>query len=170
MTLYELTVPVFVKQLKIIDAWLDKTVAHAEELGIDADRFMDFRLAPDQFDLKRQIQASADAAKYTVARVTGTTPPSHPDTEKTVDELRARLATAVAFVESVTPEAFEGAEDRLVPLPFLPGKGSRGRNYVIEMQLPNFWFHVMTTYAILRHNGVAIGKRDFIGSLTLEDV
>ena len=128
------------------------------------------RLAPDQYPLTRQVQAACDGAKFAAARLAGKEAPSHPDTEETFDQLRARIAATRDFLKSITAEDFEGAETRLVKLPFLPGKGQLGRDHLVQMALPNFYFHVASAYSILRHNGVPVGKLDYIGGLTLQDL
>jgi uncharacterized protein len=169
MSLYAATIPQYVKVLKNVDGWLDKAAAHAKSKGYDAEQLLTSRLAPDQYSLLRQIQAACDGAKLTAARLTGKEAPKHPDTEQTVAEIRQRLASCISYLESFEEMAFKGAEDRPVALPFLEGKIVSGRDYVNEMSLPNFYFHVTTAYAILRHNGVDLGKRDFLGSLTVRD-
>ncbi len=170
MPLYEETVPQFVKLLENLGRWLDKAEAHAAAKAFDVETLLSARLAPDQYPLLKQIQASCDAAKQPAARLAGKEPPAHPDTEKTWAEARARLALCIAYLKTLTPADFDDAETRLIKLPFLPGKGCRGGHYAREMALPNFYFHVSMAYGILRHNGVAIGKYDFIGGMTLEDL
>src|SRR5690606_1659362 len=128
------------------------------------------RLAPDQFALLRQIQAACDNAKFAAARVAGKQPPVHEDTETTFEELRARIRSVVDYLRTYTEADFEGAADRIVPFWFIPGKALTGQDYLTEYSVPNFYFHVTTAYAILRHNGVELGKIDYIGSLNLRDV
>ncbi|HRG97025.1 MAG TPA: DUF1993 domain-containing protein [Polyangiaceae bacterium] len=170
MPLYEETVPQFSKVLQNLGRWLDKAEALAKAKGFDPDTLLTARLAPDQYPLLKQIQAACDAAKQPASRLAGKEPPVHPDTEKTWAEAKARIATCVAYLGTLTPADFEAAENRLITLPFLPGKGCRGGNYAREMALPNFYFHASMAYAILRHNGVDVGKIDFIGGMTLEDL
>jgi hypothetical protein len=169
MSLYDETVPQFSKMLRNLDKWLDKAVRHAQARSFDAQVLLQSRLAPDQYALLRQIQAACDAAKSAVARLTGEEPPKHADTEQTLEEIRARVQTCLAYVESKKPEHFAGAEAKLLILPFLQGKGILGADYVHELVLPNFYFHVSMVYGILRHNGVDLGKLDFLGSLSLKD-
>jgi hypothetical protein len=169
MSLYDETIPQFIKMLRNLDKWLDKAVAHAQAKSFDPQVLVQSRLAPDQYALVRQIQAACDAAKTAAARLTGEEPPRHPDTEQTLEELRARIQTCLAYVESKKPEQFAGAEARPVALPFLPGKLILGADYAHELALPNFYFHLSMAYAILRHNGVNLGKTDFIGGLKLKD-
>jgi hypothetical protein len=169
MSLYAATIPQFVKVLKNVDSWLEKSATHAKTKGYDADQLLTSRLAPDQYPLVRQIQSACDGAKFTAARLTGKEAPKHADTEKTVPEVRQRIASCISYLETFNEAEFKGAEDRTVLLPFLEGKVVSGRDYVNEMTLPNFYFHATTAYAILRHNGVDLGKRDFIGSLNVRD-
>ena len=170
MSLHDASVSQMSKMLRNMDGWLEKTESHAKTKGFEVDVLLTARLAPDQFALVRQIQSACDGAKFTAARLAGIEAPSHPDEEKTVAELRQRIRSTLSFLETVTPERFAGAADREVTLAFLPGKASKGEEYFIDFALPNFYFHVTTTYAILRHNGVDLGKRDFLGSVRLHDV
>jgi hypothetical protein len=158
------------KMLENLDRWLDKGAEHATAKKFDVDSLLISRLAPDQFPLSRQIQSACDAAKFAAARAAGKEAPKHPDTEATVKELKDRIAAVVAYLRSFSEKDFEGAEERAVPLGFMPGKGMKGGIYVREMALPNFFFHVTTAYAILRHNGVDLGKRDYLGPIDLIDV
>ncbi len=168
MSMYNACIPQMRKMLKNLAAWIDKAVAHAEAKGFDPAVYLTARLAPDQYDFTRQVQAAADSVKSAAAHLAGREPPKHPDTEKTLDELRARINTVLEYVDTVKEADFEGAADRWIKLSFLPGLRVRGRDYFNEMALPNFYFHVTTAYAILRHYGVDVGKRDFIGSMNLE--
>lgn len=165
MNLYDATIPIFSKFLLAIDTWIEKAVAHAEARKFDPEVFVGARLAPDQFAFGKQIQAACDAAKYAVARMTGKEPPSHPDTEQTLAELRARIRTCVAYLETFTRADFEGCETRLVAHRTWQGKQMRAGDYLDHYALPNFHFHVVTAYAILRHSGVELGKRDFLTKL-----
>ena len=165
MSLYELTVPQYKKMLQNLERWLDKAVAFADQKKFDPKVLLEARLAPDQFPLTRQIQAACDQAKFCVARLTAKDPPSHPDTEQTVDELRARIHKVIAYLDGFRPGDFEGAETRRIELRLYGGKVISGQNYLVELQFPNFYFHVPTAYAILRHNGVDLGKSDFLGAV-----
>ncbi|NUP08479.1 MAG: DUF1993 domain-containing protein [Polyangiaceae bacterium] len=169
MSLYAASVPQLTKMLKGLSACIDKAVAHATAKGFDPAVFTTARLAPDQYPLTRQVQAACDAAKFAAARLTGKTAPSHPDTETTIPELKARIDSVVEYLAGFSEKDFEGAKDRMISLPFFQGKAITSADYLNEMALPNFYFHVTTAYAILRHNGVDLGKRDFIGSLNLKD-
>lgn len=170
MSLHDASVTQMSKMLRNLEGWLDKAEAHAKAKGFEVDVLVGARLAPDQYALVRQIQASCDNAKFTAARLAGVQAPSHPDTETTFAELHARIRSTLAFLETVTPEQFAGAAEREVLLPFIPGKGAKGADYLVDLALPNFYFHVTTAYAILRHNGVSLGKLDFIGHVRLHDV
>ncbi len=165
MNLFDATVPVFTKLLGNVDRWLDKAVAHAEARTFDPELYVEWRLAPDQWPLRGQLQAACDTAKYACAKLTGTEPPSHPDTEKTLADLRARLRTCIAYVGSFDRAQFVGAEDRPCAHTWMQGKAMRGGDYLDHFVLPNFHFHLTTAYAILRHCGVDLGKRDLLGQL-----
>ena len=165
--MYNACVPQMRKMLKNLASWIDKAVAHAEAKGFDPEVLLTARLAPDQYTFTRQVQAAADSVKSAAAHLSGRVPPTHPDTEKTIEELRARINTVLEYVDTVKEADFEGAADRWIKLSFLPGLRVQGRDYLNELALPNFYFHVTTAYAILRHNGVDVGKRDFIGSMNL---
>jgi len=169
MTIYESSVPQMKKMLLGLDRWLDTAVAYAQKKSFDPNVLLGLRLAPDMYPLVRQIQAACDSAKFTAARLTGKEAPKHPDTEQTIDEIRARIRSCVSYLDTFTAGDFEGAETRKVDLPFLEGKYAVGSDYLSEMGLPNFYFHVSMAYAILRHNGVDLGKIDYIGSLPTQE-
>ena len=154
------------KLLRGVDGWLDKTVAFATAKKFDPNTLLQARLAPDMFPLVRQIQATCDQAKYAAARAAAKEPPAHPDTETTIDELRKRIASVVSYLEGFTAQDFAGVEDRTLSLPRWEGKSMTALDYVVEHAQPNFFFHLMATYALLRHNGVDIGKRDYLGQLS----
>ena len=163
------TISQFAKMLGNLDRWLEAGRAFAEEKKFDPEVLLQARLAPDQYDLVRQVQAACDAAKYAAAYLSGQQAPSHPDTEKTLAELRARIRTCIQYVESVKAPAYAGGADRRVSPPWLQGKWFRGGDYLGQLAVPNFYFHVTTAYAILRHNGVPLGKMDYIGSMPVHD-
>lgn len=169
MSLYDETVPIFSKQLAAIDGWLQKAAAHAAAKKFEPSVLLEARLAPDMFPLSRQVQAACDQTKFGVARIAGKEPPKTPDTEKTLEELRARIETARGYLATYTRADFEGAEKRAIPLFFAPGKAMLAANFLREYVGPNFYFHATVAYAILRHNGVDLGKRDFIGHVTMQD-
>ena len=169
MSLYEASVPQLKKMVDNLGKWLETAAAHAQKKSFDPNTLLAARLAPDQYPLVRQIQSACDGAKFAAARLTGKEAPKHPDTEQTMDEIRARVQACSTYLATFTAADFTGAETRAIELPFLEGKVLAGRDYLNEMVLPNFYFHIVTAYAILRHNGVDLGKRDYIGSLTLRD-
>jgi hypothetical protein len=161
--MYDATAPVLLRFLGNIGKWLDKAEATAAEKKFDTAVLVRARLAPDMHDLARQIQIATDNAKGCVARLAGEEPPKYEDNETTLAELRARLTKTMDYIASFKPEQFAGSETRDVVLKFptmtLEFKGS---DYVTSFLLPNFYFHVSMAYAILRHNGVPVGKLDFL--------
>ena len=163
------TITQFAKMLENLDRWLGAASGFAEKKKFAPEVLVQARLAPDQYELTRQVQSACDTAKYAAAYLSGQKAPSHPDTEKTIGELRARIQTCVQYLESVKPSEYAGAAERRVSPPWLGGKWFKGADYLMQLAVPNFYFHVTTAYAILRHNGVDLGKRDFIGSLKLKD-
>ncbi|MEZ4453973.1 MAG: DUF1993 domain-containing protein [Nannocystaceae bacterium] len=169
MSLYHDSVVPMSRTLRALSSWLDKAAAFAEARQASPDIFIGARLHADMRPFEFQIQSACDSAKFAAARLAGVDAPSHPDTEKTLAELKARIASTLEFIDGLQEGAFEGAEARPVRLAFLPGKWIRGDDYVRELGLPNFYFHATTTYAILRQAGVQVGKRDFIAHLTLHD-
>ena len=162
--MYEFTVPVLLRCLGSLETVLDKAASFAEAKKIDTAVLLGMRLAPDMFPLSRQIQLVSDFAKSTCARVAGQEVPKWEDKETTLAELRERLARTREFVKSIAPAQFEGAATRTVA--FKAGQRDMsftGLDYLAHYALPNFYFHLTTAYAILRHAGVDLGKRDFIG-------
>lgn len=153
-----------------LEHWLDAGVAFAEKKKFDPKVLLHARLAPDQYPLYRQVQAACDQAKFIAARLSGKDAPKHPDDEQSLEELRARIHDVRTYLAGFTDADFAGADERIIPLPFAPGKGMLGRAYLVQMALPNFYFHLTTAYAILRKNGLDLGKRDFIGALDLRDL
>ena len=155
------------KQLGQLDKWLEAAAAYAKQRSFDPNVFLGMRLAPDQFAFARQVQTACDTPKLAAARLAGKEAPSHPDTEQTLDELRARVAAVIAYLDGFTAKDFEGAATRTITQPRWEGKTMTGADYFLEHALPNFYFHLTHVYAILRHGGVGIGKRDYLGSLNL---
>ena len=155
------------KQLGQLDKWLATAATFAEQKKFDPGVFLGLRLAPDQFSFVRQVQGVCDVAKVAAARLSGKEAPSHPDTEQTLDELRARVVKVIAYLDGFTAKDFEGAATRTVSQPRWEGRVMSGADYFREHALPNFFFHLTHAYAILRHNGVDIGKRDYLGQLSL---
>lgn len=159
----------FAKTLKNIDQCMQKAAEHAKAKPFEVDVLVQSRLAPDQFAFGQQIQAGCDQAKYAAAYLSGKQAPSHPDTETTFAELRERIQKCLGFLDTVQAKDLAGAEDRKVAPPWLGGKWLRGDDYLVHVALPNFFFHATMAYAILRHNGVVLGKMDYIGSLPTND-
>lgn len=157
------------KLLGHVLVWLDKAEAHAKAKSFDTQVLMEARLAPDQFAFVRQVQSACDTAKLGASRLTGKDAPSHPDTEKTFEELRARVRSTLAYLDTLQAQDFEGAASRIIRNPRWEGKVALGSDYFLEHAVPNFFFHLTHAYAILRHNGVDLGKRDFLGHQTRRD-
>ena len=171
MSMYSASVPQLTKMLRNLERWLDKAETHATAKSFDPNTLLGARLAPDMYPLVRQIQSACDTAKFVAARLSGKDAPKNPDTETTVAELRERIHATVAFLETVTEADFEGAAERLVAVSYLPpNKRFKGSVYLNEVALPNFYFHATMAYAIVRHNGVDVGKMDYIGDIALVDV
>ena len=156
------------KMLGQLDKWLVTAQEHGKKRNFDANLFVTMRLAPDQFAFARQIQSACDTAKMAAGRMAGKEWPSHPDTEQTIDELRARVASVRTWLDGFSAKDFEGAADRTITQPRWEGKTMRGQDYFLEHAVPNFFFHVTHTYTILRHSGVELGKRDYLGALSLK--
>jgi uncharacterized protein len=169
MNYYELTVPHFIRMLGQVHRWLDKAAEHAQQKKYDVKVLLVARLAPDQFAFTRQVQTLADIAKNAAARLAGVEPPKFEDTETTVEQLRERLDKTVAWLKQLKPEQFEGAAERRITLPFAPNKYMTGADCLSQFVLPNFYFHSTTAYAILRHNGIDVGKGDFLGDITMHE-
>jgi hypothetical protein len=157
----------FTKMLRNLDKWLDAGAAYAKKKNFEPDVLVHARLAPDQYSLVRQVQSACDSAKFTAAFLSGKQAPPHADTEKTIEELHARIRTCTSHLETLKAADFAGADERHVSPKWMEGKWVRGDEYLAQVGIPNFYFHVATAYAILRHNGVELGKRDYIGSLPM---
>ena len=166
LSMYAASVPVFRQMLDSLDALLGKAQAHAGARGFDAAVLLQARLYPDMFPLLRQVQIACDFAKGVSCRLAGAEPPAHPDEEQDLDALRARIAATRAVLDGLDAAAFEGSERREIVLRPGTPKERRldGQSYLLHYGLPQFFFHVTTAYALLRHNGVEVGKRDFMGS------
>lgn len=166
LSIYQASIPVLIRALENLSAILAKAEAHAEARKIDPAVFIQARLAPDMHGLARQIQLASDSAKGCAARLAGIEIPSYADTEATFPELQARIAKTVAFLRSVTEAQLAGSEDRPITLNMRSREiNFTGAGYVFTFVLPNVFFHVTTAYDILRHNGVELGKPDYIGRL-----
>lgn len=165
MTMYTASVPVFVRMLGNLSECLDKAEAHAKAKGYDPVVLVGCRLAPDMLPLARQVQIACDAAKFAAARLAGMEAPAMADDEASIAELKERIARTIAYVQSVPADRIEGSDAREVHVP-MRGRDPlvlSGESYLTNFVLPNFYFHVTTAYALLRHNGVELGKRDYLG-------
>ena len=151
--------------LRNIEVWLDKAEQHATAKKFDVGVLMTGRLAPDMKPFIYQVQSACDYVKAAAAWLSGQTPPKHEDNEQTIDEVRDRIRKTAAFAESVTEAQYAGADERKVSLSWAPGKVLGGEDYLLQMTIPNVYFHIAMAYAILRHNGVDIGKMDFLGPI-----
>ncbi|MGE4170504.1 MAG: DUF1993 family protein [Candidatus Margulisiibacteriota bacterium] len=161
-SVYEISVPAFLRGLDALSGLLDKVKIHAEAKKIDPTVLLQTRLIPDQFPLAKQIQIATDTAKLFVPRLTGVQAPAFQDTETTLDEFQARIQTTVDFLKTLKPEQFDGWETKTVSFPWKPGQYIDAPDYVLQYALPNFYFHVTTAYSILRASGVEIGKSDYL--------
>lgn len=166
VSLYTASVPVFTRGFAQLVAWLDKAEAHATARKFDPVVLMQARLAPDMLPLSSQVQIACDTAKFAVARIAGAEAPKFSDDEKTLAELRDRIGRTREWIGTVDAARLEGADAREVTVPRRAGPMTMtAEGYLLRFALPNYWFHVTTTYALLRHNGVELGKQDFLGPL-----
>ena len=164
--IYEASVPMYVRMLGNLRTQLEKAEAHATEKKFDVNILMQERLAPDMLAFARQVQIACDTAKNFVARVSGVEAPKYEDTEKTIAELKTRIDNTLTYLKSVPVDRFAGAEDKQVELPRRDKTLKlTGQAYFLGHGMPNFYFHYTTAYAILRHNGVDLGKADFLRGL-----
>jgi uncharacterized protein len=159
----------FTKQLRQLDHCLDRAATYAKEKNFDPNVLAGQRLAPDQFPLTRQVQIACDTAKLGSSRLTGKEAPKHDDSETTLEQLRARVQSVIVYLEGHSAADFEGAATRVITQPRWENKMMHGADYFLEHVVPNFYFHYAHTYAILRHNGVPLGKRDYLGPLSMKD-
>jgi hypothetical protein len=164
--IYDLCVPLFVRSLSNLKGVLEKAKAHALDRKIEERAFLDARLYPDMFPLSRQVQIATDQAKGCAARLAGAEPPAYEDKEQSFDDLIARVARTIDYLKGLDAAAFDGAAKRELTRP-VGGKphSFTGRNYLLQFAMPNVYFHAATAYDILRHNGVPLGKPDFLGTL-----
>jgi hypothetical protein len=164
ISMYQASAPRFANTLANLAGILDKAQAHAEARGLDPLVLTACRIFPDMFPLSRQVQIATDTAKGALARLAGVEVPRYEDTEQSIAELKARIAKTTAFLGGFRPEQIDGSEDKALTIKL--GKSEvnwKGMQYLLGFALPNFYFHVTTAYCILRHNGVKLGKRDYIG-------
>ena len=166
ISMYQAFIPGAVRALENCIEILNKTAAHAEARKIDPSVFFNARLAPDMFPLSRQVQIASDTVKGGAARLAGEEPPKYEDNETTLAELAARLRKTADYLQSFKPAQIDGSEDRPIVIKMRSGElNFSGQNYLLSFVLPNLFFHVTTTYAIARHNGVELGKKDFLGKI-----
>lgn len=164
ISMYQASVPVFVRMLNNLAVILEKAVAHAAAKKIDQTVFVNARLAPDMFNFAKQIHIAGDMAKGCVARLAGVEPPRYEDNEVTLDDLIARIRKTVDYIQTFKPEQIDRTEERQIVLPMRSGPLEfKGLPYLLNWVNPNFFFHVTTAYDILRHNGVDVGKMDYLG-------
>ena len=164
ISMYQASVPRFANILGNLSGILDKAQAHVDAKKIDATVLTGYRLFPDMLPMTTQVQIACDTAKGVVARLAGIEIPAYEDNEKTLADLKARVARTIAFIQTMTPAQIDGTEDKEI----ITRRGDKetrytGMQFLLGHAVPNFYFHVTTTYNILRHNGVEIGKRDFLG-------
>ena len=166
ISMYDVSIPIFTLSLTNLSAILDKAASHEQSKKVDPKVIPQARLIVDMLPLSAQIQIACDTAKGAAARLAGVEVPKHEDTEATLAELKARVAKTLDFIKTIKPEQLQGAETREIVLKF-PQTTLKftGINYLTNFVLPNFFFHVTTTYALLRKNGVDLGKRDFLGPI-----
>ena len=165
ISMYQASVPRFVNILGNLSNILDKTQAHVDAKKLDSATLTTYRLFPDMLPMTKQVQIACDTAKGVVARLAGVEIPAYEDNEKTLADLKARIAKTIAFIQTVTPGQIDGTEDKEIVIK----RGEKetrykGMQFLLGHALPNFYFHVTTAYNILRHNGVEIGKRDYLGN------
>lgn len=162
---YQLTMQQFAKMMLNLSRVMDKGAAFADSKKVEMDVLLNSRLAPDQFPLIRQIQIATDSAKLCGFRLTGKEAPPHDDKEKTWPELKTRIDQTIQYLKSLNAADFKGAEDKKISQPRWEGKWMTGEEFMVQHAIPNVYFHVTTAYSILRHNGVEIGKKDYLGEM-----
>jgi uncharacterized protein len=166
ISMYSASVPIFLRMLGNMTAWLDKAEAHAVQKKFDPQVYLAARLAPDMLPFTKQVQIACDAAKFCVARLAGTEAPKFEDDETTLAQLRDRIHKTADYVRSVPAARIDGSDDRDITVPRRDGAMTmRGEAYLKHFVLPTFFFHTTTVYALLRHSGVDLGKTDYLGSL-----
>lgn len=169
INMFKITVPLFVKALWNLKAILSKSQLQSEEKGFDINYLLNFRLYPDQLPLYRQVRIACVEAKNSAYALTGIKAPEFKKEEADINMLHTYIDTTLSYLNTLNESDFDGAELNPVPISFIPGKYLTGYEYISEMILPNFYFHITTAYSILRHNGISLGKKDYIGELSLKD-
>jgi hypothetical protein len=170
LSMYSITVPVMIKALTNLSTVIDKGILHAENMKINPDDLLNEKLIADQFSFGKQVQVSCDNAKGVAARLAGVVAPKHEDNEQTLVELKARIDKTIEYLKTFKEEDIDGSEEKQIPFHYSPDKYMTGFDHVTQYALPNFYFHIVTAYAILRHAGVAIGKLDYIGQINLKNI
>ena len=171
VSMYSVSVPVFMQHLNGLSGVLDKAAAHAAAKKIDQSVLIGWRLAPDMFAFVRQVQVACDQAKNGSARLAGTEPPKFEDTETTLDQLKERIAKTVAYLKTLDTKAIDASSEREITFPLCQNKGQmKGGDYLNHFMLPNFYFHLTAAYAVARNFGVDIGKRDFLGTIPIKRI
>jgi hypothetical protein len=163
--LYDITITQFSKMLQNLSQILDNAGAHADAKKFEMEVLLNSRLAPDQFALLRQIQIACDTAKGGAAKLTGKDAPSHDDSEQSLAGVKTRIEATLAYLQTFSAEDFAGAEERRISQPRWAGKSLSGSEFALQHMIPNLYFHITTAYSILRSNGVAVGKRDYLGPM-----
>jgi len=167
ISMHSASVPVFVRMLGNAIVWFDKAEAYAKEKKFEPSVYLTSRLAPDMLPFTTQVQIACDAAKFCMARLSGTEAPKFEDNETSIEELRARIRKTIDYVQSVPVAQIDGTDDKDISVPRRDGAIiMKGEMYLKHFVLPNFFFHVTTVYALLRHNGVNLGKSDYLAGLT----
>jgi hypothetical protein len=165
ISMYKASAPIFVQFLTSLSAILDKAAAHAEAKKIDPSFLLNMRLYPDMFPLVRQVRAATDHATAACGRLAGVEPPTFANTEASIPELKDRIAKAIDFIKSIKPAQIDGTEEKEIVIKFTSGERKfTGQSLLLNQSLPNFFFHATTAYDILRHCGLELGKRDFMGT------
>jgi len=167
--LFDVTVPQFIHMLKNLNAFLTKAEIHGKTKNFDMQVLLNDRLAPDMFPMMKQIQIACDTAKLCASRLSSKEAPLNDDSEKTLSDIQGRIQQTIKYLETFSAKDFEGAETKHITQPRWEGKYLTGKEYVIHHVVPNLYFHITTTYAILRHNGVDVGKKDYLGGLPFKN-
>jgi uncharacterized protein len=168
-TMYHQIIMQCVQGLRQLQTCIDKAEQYASAKDFDVTILLNSRLAPDMGNFIYQVASACDYVKAAAGRLAGEVPPVHEDTEQTIDDVRARLSKTIAYSEGVPREPFDVASDRFLSVPWMPGKVIKGEDYLLQIILPNVYFHLVTAYDILRHNGVDVGKMDFLGHINFLD-
>ena len=166
ISMHSASVPIFVRMLGNLTTWLDKAESHAAARKFDTSVYLSARIAPDMLPFTNQIQIACDAVKFGIARLSGVEAPKFADDEASLADLRTRVRKTIDFIQSVPAAQIDGTEAKDVVVPRRDGSMTlKGETYLKTFVLPNFFFHVTTAYALLRHNGVELGKADFLGPM-----